>query len=74
MHLHPSQQRQTLSVQFLFILHGVMEIVVDTSDKVDADWKAHLKSREVWTAAKLYARDSEPTITVISLTSFQQRR
>ena len=35
-----------------------MEIVVDTSDKADADWQAHLKSREVWTAAKLYARFS----------------
>ena len=47
-----------LSVQFPFILHGVMEIVVDTSERVEPDWKAHLKSREVWTAAKLYVRDS----------------
>jgi len=45
-----------------------MEIVVDTSDKVDGDWKAHLKSREVWTAAKLYARFC--TNDDISLTPF----
>ena len=45
-----------------------MEIVVDTSDKVDADWQAHLKSREVWTAAKLYARFR--TNEDISLTLF----
>ena len=49
----PHQKRQTLSIQFLFILHGVMEIVVGTSDP---DWQAHLKSAAVWTAAKMYAR------------------
>ncbi len=45
-----------------------MEIVVDTSDKVDPDWQAHLKSREVWTAAKLCARFC--TNDDISLTPF----
>ena len=45
-----------------------MEIVVDTSDKMDLDWQAHLKSREVWTAAKLCARFH--TNDDISLTLF----
>ena len=62
------------SIQFLFILHGAMEIVVDTSENVDDDWKAHLKSQEVWTAAKLYARDSIQPMTCISLMLFQQSR
>ena len=59
---HSLQERQTFSIQFAFVLHGAMEIVSDPSNKMNTDWKAHFKSREVWTAAKLYARDSTPEV------------
>ena len=50
-----------------------MEIVVDTSDKADPDWQAHLKSRDVWTASKWYVH-SRTNSDVVSLTPFEQRR
>jgi hypothetical protein len=50
-----------MSIQFLLILHGAMEIAIDTST-ANAEWKPHLKSQKVWAAAKLYAYDPTPAM------------
>ena len=43
-----------------------MDIVVGTSD---LNWQAHLKSREVWMAAKLYAHPNNGVISLTTLNS-----